>query len=64
MNGMPLMKVLLQGIEDEPRVRRPAHPPADDAVGEYVDDESHVDEPLKSGDTGEIRNPESVGREP
>src|SRR3954463_16479882 len=37
---------LLQSIEDEIRRRRPRHPPADDAAGEDVDDEGHVDEAL------------------
>ncbi len=43
-------------------MRRPAHPPADDAAGEGVDDERHVDETLPGGDIGEIRNPEPVRR--
>lgn len=62
MNGTPLMKCLFQSIEDEPGMRRPAHPPADDAAREYVDDEGHIDETLPGGDIGEIRNPEPVRR--
>lgn len=55
MNGTPLMKGLLQGIEDEPGMRRPAHPPADDAAGEGVDDERHVDETLPGGEWSKKR---------
>ena len=37
MNGTRLMKGLLQGVEDEAGMRRPAHPPVDNAAGEGVD---------------------------
>lgn len=62
MNGTPIMKCLLQGIEDEPGMCCPAHPPADDAASEGVDHEGHIDETLAGGDVGGIRNPEPVGR--
>ena len=45
---------LLQRVEDEARMGRPRDPPADDATGEDVDDESGVDEPLPGRDVGEI----------
>src|SRR4051795_7965065 len=51
---------LLKSIEDEVRMRRPRHPPADNAAGEDVDDEGHVDEALPGGDIGEIRHPQGV----
>src|SRR5919107_1534775 len=35
---------LLKSIEDEVCMRRPRHPPADDAAGEEADDERHADE--------------------
>jgi len=62
MNGTPIMERLLQRVEDEACMRRPAHPPADDAAGEGVDDEGHVNETLPCGDVGEIRNPQPVRR--
>ena len=43
MGGAPLVDRLLQGIQHEAGVRRPADPPAHDKAGEDVDDESHVD---------------------
>src|SRR3954471_15681262 len=51
---------LLKSIEDEIRMRRPRHPPADDAAGEDVDDEGHVDEALPGRHVGEIRHPQGV----
>ena len=42
LNRPAVVQRLLQGIEDEVRLRRPRHPPADDAAGEDVDDEGHV----------------------
>ena len=57
MNGTPIMKSLLQGIEDKVSMRRPARPPADDATSEDIDDKGNVDEALPGGDIGKIRNP-------
>jgi hypothetical protein len=48
------MQRLLQSVEDEPSMRRPRHPPANDAAGEDVDDERCVDEALPGRDIGEI----------
>lgn len=56
----PIMKCLLQRIEDEACMCCPARPPADDATSEDVDDKGHVDETLPGGDIGEIRNPQPV----
>jgi len=36
----------IQGIEDEPRMRRGLDTPADDLAGKGVDDESHKGEPF------------------
>ncbi len=55
MNGTPIMKCLLQGIEDKPGMCRPAHPPTDDTAREGVYDKGHIDEALPGGDIGEIR---------
>ena len=54
---------LLQGIEDEVRMRRPRHPPADDAAGEDVDDEGHVDEALPGRHVG-VSRPEELHLRP
>ena len=43
MSGPPFVHGLFQSIENEARMRGPAHPPADDAAGIGVDDEGHVD---------------------
>ncbi|MNL09422.1 hypothetical protein D3C87_1301820 [compost metagenome] len=60
MRGTPIMKCLLQGIEDKACMCRPARPPSNNATGEDVDHEGHVDEALPSGDIGKIRNPQPV----
>ncbi len=51
---------LLQGIEDEPGMRGPGHPPADDAAGEDVDDEGGVREASPRRHVGEARHPQHV----
>ena len=61
MSGTPIMKCLLQGIEDKACMRPPARPPSNDATSEDVDDKGHVDKTLPSGDIGEVRNPQPVG---
>lgn len=58
MDGPPIVKRLVQSIEDETRVCRPARSPADDAAGKGVDDESDVDEALPGRDIGEIGKPQ------
>jgi hypothetical protein len=45
---------LLQGIEHEAGMRRPAYPPADDAAGIGVDYEGHVDEARLGRHVGEV----------
>jgi hypothetical protein len=59
--GSAFMDGLLQGIEDEARVRRRADPPADDPAGKGIDHESHVDEAPPGRDIGEVADPEHVG---
>lgn len=56
------MESLLESIEDEPGMCCPAHPPADDASGESVNRDGHIDEALPGGDLGEIPNPQPVRR--
>lgn len=46
MNWTPIMKRLLQDIENESRMRCPADAPTDDTPGERVDDEGDMDEAL------------------
>ena len=62
MSGTPIMKRLIQGIEDEGGMCRPANTPADYTPGKYVYDESDIDEALPGGDICEIRNPKLVQR--
>jgi len=52
MSGTPIMKCLLKGIEDETCMCCPARSPSNDATGEDVDHEGHVDEALPGGDRG------------
>ena len=44
MSGLSLVQDLLESIENEAGMGRPAHPPTDDAAGIGVDHEGHVDE--------------------
>jgi hypothetical protein len=44
---VPGMQRLLQGIEDEARLRGPRHTPADDPPGIGVDDEGDVAKPAQ-----------------
>ena len=55
-----IMHRLFQGIENEPRMRRGADPPAHDASGKHIDDESHVQPALPGRDVGEVRHPQLV----
>src|SRR5690242_7555498 len=60
LNGSAVMQCLLQGIEDEARMRRPGDASTDDAPGEGVDDERHVNEALPGGHIGEVCQPQQV----
>ena len=62
MSGTPIMKCLLQRIEDEARMCCPACPPADDATSEDVDDKGHVDETLPGGEWSKKRRSTSPPR--
>jgi hypothetical protein len=62
MHGPPIMQSLLQSVEDEARMRRPAHPPADDPAGIGVDDEGDIDEARPGRDIGEVGDPQHVRR--
>ena len=46
MSGTAIMKLLLQGLKNEPGMCCSAHPPTQNAAGEGVDDNGHVDEAL------------------
>ena len=59
--GLARMQGLLQRIEHEVGVHRTTDPPADDAPGEHVDHEGHVQPALPGRDVGEVRDPELVG---
>ncbi len=37
MDGPPVMKCLIEGVEDEARMGRSACPPADDTAGEGIE---------------------------
>ena len=58
--GLPGVQRLLQRVEHEVGVHRAADPPADDAPGEDVDDEGHVQPALPGRDVGEVRDPQLV----
>ena len=60
------MERLLQGVENEVGVRRPACSPADDPARIGVDDEGDIDEAGPGRDVGKIRHPQCIrppGRE-
>jgi len=59
-DGPPIVQRLLQGIEDEARMRRAAGAPSDDAAGEGVDDKRHVNKALPGGHVGKVGNPQHV----
>jgi len=48
MDGPPIMKGLVEGIEHKARMGGPARSPTNDAAGEGVNHKGHVDEPLPS----------------
>ena len=52
MNGSAVMQRLLEGIEDETCMCRPGNAPTNDAPGEGIDDERHVNEALPGGHIG------------
>jgi hypothetical protein len=61
--GRPaIVKRLLQGIEDEAGMGRPACSPANDPPSIGVDNEGDVDEPRLGRDVGEVRDPQHVRR--
>ena len=61
--GWPsVVERLLQGVEDEVGVRRPACSPADDPPGVSVDDEGDIDEAGPGRNVGKIRKPQPIRR--
>src|SRR3954469_9813239 len=60
LDGPARVQSLLKRVEHEAGVRRPAHPPADDATGISIDHEGHVDEAGPGRDVGEGGDPEHV----
>jgi len=54
------MERLLQRLKDEIHGHRPTDPPADDAAGEHINDEGHIDEALPSRYVGEVRDPQWI----
>src|SRR3546814_20398520 len=58
MNWPPIMDRLLQSIEHEAGMRRPAHPPAYDIAGINDDPEGYVDETVNRRGLGEVRTPQ------
>ena len=61
MKWPPIMEGLLQRIEHEACMSRPAGPPADNPASVGIDDESNVDESCPGADVSEVRDPEHVG---
>ncbi|SPL64762.1 hypothetical protein OHAE_629 [Ochrobactrum soli] len=62
VDGPPIMKRLVEGIENETRMGSPACSPTDDAASEGINHERDVNKALPSGHIREIRKPEHVGR--
>lgn len=62
VDGATVMDRLLQGVEDEGGMGRPADAPAHDVAGVDVDYEGHIDEARPGRDVGEVGDPEPVGR--
>src|SRR3954469_8624045 len=60
LDGPALVQGLLKRVEHEAGVRRPAHPPADDAPGISIDHKGNIDEAGPGRDVGEIGDPEHV----
>src|SRR3954447_23443018 len=60
LDGPARVQGLLERVEHEAGVRRPAHPPADDATGIGIDHEGHVDEARPGRHVGEVGDPEHV----
>jgi len=54
MSGTPIMKCLLEGIEDKACVCRPARPPANDATSEDVNHRGHAEEALPGRDLRDV----------
>ena len=54
------MQSLLEGIESKVCLGRPRDPPSDDAVGERVDNERHINKALPRGYVSEVADPEQV----
>lgn len=53
MNGPPIMKRLIEGIEHKARMGRSACPLTDDTAGKGINDERDVNEALPGRDIGE-----------
>ncbi len=62
LDGPPIMKRLVECIENETRMGSPARPPTDDAASEGIDHERDVNEASLSRHIREIRKPEHVWR--
>src|SRR5215211_2925592 len=60
LDGSALVQGLLERVEHVAGVRRPAHPPADDAPGKGVDHKGDVDEAGPGRHVGEVRDPQRV----
>jgi len=58
--GTPRIQRLLQRIEHEVGLHRTAHPPADNAPREDIDDEGDVNKALPGRDVGEVGHPQLV----
>src|SRR5690606_15838902 len=62
MDRAAIMQRLFERIENEARMRRSAHPPADDPAGIGIDDEGHVDKASPGRHIGEVAYPQPVRR--
>ncbi len=60
LGRLALVQGLFQGVQHTAGVSGPRDPPADDAPGEGVDHESHVDEAHPGRDVGEVADPQGI----
>lgn len=59
-NRPAVVERLLQGLEDDARLSRAGHPPADATSGIGIDHEGHGDKALPGRDIADVADPEGI----